>query len=202
MPQIPKHIDDRARSTPCVSSRILGLKKILGGILFLMVLQNPIQTFGANGAAGQSVTLTWSPSTDSNVAGYKIYYGVASGIYTNSINVGNATNATISGLAAGVTYYFAATTYDTFGQESGYSNEALYTVPIGLNIRAASARQIVLTVSGLVGHTYEILATAKSDFMTWIVIGTVTVGAGGSVDFTDPNAANYPARLYRTLEIP
>jgi fibronectin type 3 domain-containing protein len=77
----------------------------------------------------QNVVLTWNPSTDPNVAGYKIYSGTASQNYTNVVVVGNATNATISGLAYGTTYYFAATTYDDSGNESPYSNEATFSVP-------------------------------------------------------------------------
>jgi len=45
-----------------------------------------------------SVTLAWNACTDPNVAGYNVYYGGASGAYTNEICAGNATNATISGL--------------------------------------------------------------------------------------------------------
>jgi len=36
----------------------------------------------------------------------------------------------------------------------------------------------------------------------WTVIGTVTVGAGGSLNFADTNAANFPQRFYRTQAIP
>ena len=79
-------------------------------------------------AAG-SVTLAWNPSTDTIVAGYNIYYGGASGTYTNEICVGNATNATISGLIQGTTYYFAATTYASSGAESLLSSEVSYLVP-------------------------------------------------------------------------
>ena len=46
----------------------------------------------------QSVTLTWSPSLDPYVAGYYIYHGVASRVYTNKVDVGNATNVVIDGL--------------------------------------------------------------------------------------------------------
>jgi hypothetical protein len=53
--------------------------------------------------------LAWSPSLDTNVVGYNIYYGGLSGNYTNKINAGKGTNITISGLVAGATYYFAAT---------------------------------------------------------------------------------------------
>jgi hypothetical protein len=54
-------------------------------------------------------------------------------------------------------------------------------------------------VNGLVGHKYHILAT--QDFKTWIIIGTVTVGASASVNFTDTNAASFSSRFYRTLDI-
>ena len=60
-------------------------------------------------ATAGSVSLTWNPSPDTNVIGYKIYYGTASQVYTTNLVVGNVTNTTINGLAAGATYYFAAT---------------------------------------------------------------------------------------------
>src|ERR1700728_1557392 len=79
--------------------------------------------------AGNSIPLAWNPSAGSNVAGYKIYYGVTSHIYTKSIDVGNVTNTAIAGLSQNTTYYFAATTYNTLGVESGFSNEAILSVP-------------------------------------------------------------------------
>ena len=70
-----------------------------------------------------SVPLAWNPSVDSNAAGYKIYFGIASHAYTNSVDVGNVTNAAITGLSANTTYYFAATTYDVDGDESDFSDD-------------------------------------------------------------------------------
>ena len=81
-----------------------------------------------------SVTLAWNASTDPSVAGYNVYYGGASGAYTNEISVGNATNATISGLVQGTTYYFAATTYAASGMESPFSSEVSYLVPMNVPI--------------------------------------------------------------------
>src|SRR5437763_16901195 len=81
-------------------------------------------------ASAASVTLVWNASPGTNVAGYNVYYGVSSRTYTNKVNVGNATNATISGLIEGTTYYFAVTAYDTYGLERDYSNDVCYTVPI------------------------------------------------------------------------
>jgi hypothetical protein len=56
--------------------------------------------------------------------GYNVYYGGDCGVYTNIIQAGNATNATISGLTVGTTYYFAATSYTASGMESPFSSEA------------------------------------------------------------------------------
>jgi hypothetical protein len=70
------------------------------------------------------VPLAWNPSNDPNVAGYRIYYGSASQLYTNSVTVGEVTNTVIGGLIDGCTYYFAAKSYDSAGNESEFSNEA------------------------------------------------------------------------------
>jgi hypothetical protein len=171
--------------------KITGLMKFLGCLLILVALSTTVQ-------AGQSVTLAWNRSSDTNVAGYKIYDGVASHAYSNMVDAGNGTNATISGLIPGATYYFAATTYAASGVESSFSSEVSYTVPIlpGVQLNVTPTRQFILTVTGLIGHTYDIQAT--QDFKTWTVIGTVTVGAGGSLNFTDTNAASFSKRFYRT----
>jgi hypothetical protein len=169
-----------------------GRMRFLGGLLILAALGTTVQ-------AGQSVTLAWNQSTDPTVVGYNIYYGGASGIYTNEFSAGSATNATISGLISGQTYYFAATAYNSLGLESGFSSEMSYVVPTtlsGVQLRVTPARQFILTVTGLIGHTYNIQAT--QDFKTWTVIGTVTVGASGSLNFTDTNAASFSRRFYRT----
>ena len=84
----------------------------------------------STGYCDQSVTLAWDRSPDADVTGYRLYYGVASGAYTNVTDVGNVDTATLGGLKAGVTYYFAATAYDGSGLESDFSNEVSYTVPV------------------------------------------------------------------------
>jgi hypothetical protein len=76
-----------------------------------------------------SVTLAWNASTDPTVVGYNIYYGGASGNYTNTISAGNTTNLTVSGLVEGNTYYFAATAYNSSCIQSPFSNEVSYMVP-------------------------------------------------------------------------
>jgi hypothetical protein len=72
------------------------------------------------------VDLIWEPNTESDLAGYRIHYGTASRTYSVHIDVGSVTRYTVPDLMDGVVYYFAATAYDTSGNESGYSEEAAH----------------------------------------------------------------------------
>jgi len=74
------------------------------------------------------VRLEWNKNTESDLAGYRIYYGPASGSYEFSVDVGNSASSIISELETGTTYYFAITAYDTNGNESEYSAEISYAV--------------------------------------------------------------------------
>lgn len=75
------------------------------------------------------VTLEWDPNTEPDLAGYKIYYGTSSENYDMSVDVGNWTSCTIAGFVEGVNYYFAATAYDAYGNESDFSDEVSTTIP-------------------------------------------------------------------------
>jgi len=77
-------------------------------------------------AAQVSANLTWTPSSDPSVTGYNIYYGSASGDYTNMVSVDAVTNAVVSNLTEGITYFFAAKAHNNAGNESPFSNEALF----------------------------------------------------------------------------
>jgi len=76
-----------------------------------------------NSGSEAKVSLAWDPSSNSNVAGYKLYYGNSSRTYESSIDVGNVTTYTFQGLTAGHTYYVAVTAYDHAKDESGFSDE-------------------------------------------------------------------------------
>ncbi len=77
----------------------------------------------------ETATLTWDAVTDPNLNGYRVYYGTASGQYLQSLNVGNVTTCPLTGLSNRTTYYMVVTALDTFGSESGYSNEVFKLVP-------------------------------------------------------------------------
>jgi hypothetical protein len=179
----------------------LGFTRVLVGILFLALLHNPVQALSLTLPGSYTVNLSWDASQSTDVVGYDVYYGTTSGVYTNNVLVENVTSCTVTGLSAGVIYYITVAAVDVNGQESAFSNEINYmpgvpTVQIG----AASAGQFNLTLSGLIGQAYNV--EASPDLVTWTIIGTVTLDATGSLDFTDPNAANFPQRFYRTAQIP
>src|SRR5215472_284609 len=75
-----------------------------------------------------SVILSWNASLTPTVTGYNVYYGTHSGNYPYKIDAGNSTNVMIPGLNPGVTYYFAATAYDAYGDESTFSPEVDFIV--------------------------------------------------------------------------
>ncbi|NIO55187.1 MAG: hypothetical protein GTN72_03420 [Candidatus Latescibacteria bacterium] len=75
------------------------------------------------------VTLRWQPPTTNvdgsavdDLAGYRVYYGMSSRNYSHVIDVGNVTSYTVKNLPTGK-FYFALTSYDHAGNESGFSAE-------------------------------------------------------------------------------
>jgi hypothetical protein len=80
--------------------------------------------------AAPNVTLTWNRSPGSNVAGYRLYYGTTSKVYTQKVTVGNTTATSVSNLVGGKTYFFAVSAYNGNSAESGLSNEVTYKTPV------------------------------------------------------------------------
>lgn len=99
--------------------------------------------------AASDVTLAWDANTETDLAGYKIYYGTAprpadatreSNPYPNVIDVQNVTTYTVANLANGA-WCFAATAYNTGGAESEFSNE----VCTNLNVPPAAPKTMRIT---------------------------------------------------------
>jgi fibronectin type 3 domain-containing protein len=70
-----------------------------------------------------TATLSWNPNTEPDVAGYRVYVGLASGVYGPPIDAGHLTTLQVTNLALGQTYYFVVTAVNTSNLESGFSNE-------------------------------------------------------------------------------
>lgn len=77
-----------------------------------------------------TVTLSWNPNSESDLAGYKVYRATSSGGYGAPIATipAGSTQYVSSGLAKGFTYFFVITAYDQAGNESPSSNETSKSV--------------------------------------------------------------------------
>jgi hypothetical protein len=91
-----------------------------------------------------TITLAWDANTEPDLAGYKIYYGLSSRDYTDTVDMKDVDRTsscpepydpfktgccevTLIGFELGKTYYFAATAYDEDNNESAYSEELVHT---------------------------------------------------------------------------
>ncbi len=186
------------------------LNRLAGpGLLFVLLLM------AARAFAG-GVTLAWDPVNSPSLAGYMVYYGPAAGNYTASIDVGNTTAYTVSGLLEGTTYHFAATAYDTTRTQSGFSNDVAATVPNGAPVASLTASPASIGSGGTLNASWSGIATPSStdwvglfvpgapatSNLAWIYVScTQTPGASfasGSCPFTIPNVApgTYELRLF------
>lgn len=152
-----------------------------------------------NGAAlaTPQVTLAWDASPSSSVSGYRLYYGVSSRNYTNVLDVGDLTTATVSNLVVSTTYYFAVTAYDIAGLESDYSSEISYVVPAPearLQI-VQQAQSVALTASGPAGSVYSILTS--TDLLNWQQVTNLTLDASGTSQFQFPADPSEAQRFFQ-----
>jgi len=111
-------------------------------ILSFLALSVIFSLFAARAQAAQ-VTLAWDPNTELDLAGYKIYYGFETGNYSYSIDVGDITSYTISGIEENRAIYLAATAYDVNGNESEYSEQVVFKAENQPPVADAGPDQIV-----------------------------------------------------------
>lgn len=73
------------------------------------------------------VSLAWSPNPETDIAGYKVYFGTVSGNYTTAFDAGDVTQATLPPMILGKTYYVAVRAYDRESLEGPLSAELTIT---------------------------------------------------------------------------
>jgi hypothetical protein len=138
-----------------------------------------LSPLGADLAAAAQVTLAWDANTEPELTGYKIYYGTVSGTYGTPVDVGKVTTYTVTGLADGRTYYFAATAYDSVGNESGYSNEVTYTTA-GIPAIGLLGNAVAIASGDTTPSTADFTDFGGADVSGATVVRTFTIQNTGS----------------------
>ena len=110
-----------------------------------------------------SVTLGWSPNSESDLAGYKMYLGTTSGIYGSSQDVGMVTNFMVTNLLEGGTYYFTVTAYDLSGNEGAPSLEVSATLPSSPDTEPPIISLTAPGPNALVSGSVQITASATDN---------------------------------------
>jgi len=133
------------------------------------------------------------------VAGYNVYYGGASRIYTNVVDIGNSTHAMITGLLEGQPYFFAVTAYTVDGLESDYSEEIVYLVPGLLTITPGATPNSPMQIRfpAALGHWYEL--QLSTDLISWLTIWQVeNVSSNNWVEYEPPINTSQP-QFFRVI---
>lgn len=141
------------------------MKKLIGifAILFLCMMCGSIDA--------AEVNLQWTPNSETNLAGYKIYYGKATGDYDDIIDVNlppitdEVIRISLSDFEDGITYYLAATAYDSDGFESDFSTEIMWTAPTEEIIKPNPVQNstVIKVVQNLDGSTDIYIITADTN---------------------------------------
>lgn len=108
--------------SPTTASETIKSANITGVNFTATALPPPVQ---------HSVSLSWTASTSSNLAGYNVYRGTVSGGPYTRVNGSTiaGTSYVDTNVSSGATYFYVTTAVQTNGVESGYSNQAQAVVP-------------------------------------------------------------------------
>lgn len=147
------------------------------------------------------IKLAWDPNTEPDLAGYKIYWGKSSRSYENSVDVGNVTQYTLTGLTAGETYFIAATAYNLSNNESDFSNEVS-----GVAVEPEPVVVITPTITSPEANMTNTTESSQNSNTSVIVVVSETnvdgspIGNIKSYDITPPAETNSPSTSSTTSD--
>jgi hypothetical protein len=126
-----------------------------------------------NAASAGTIKLAWDPVGDTDLAGYKVYYGTSSGVYTGSTSVGNQTSADVINLQDCKVYYLAVKAVDANGNESpAFSNEISgMSAPEPATVTPNNTKQATTNQQVTIGGT-NFDTQARPDFGPDIIVNS------------------------------
>ena len=87
-------------------------------------------------SASSAFTLSWAPSAQDGVLGYRVHHGPASGNFTTVLDVGAATSVMLPDPPPGATTFAVVTAYAAGGMEGPPSAEMTFTSPAPVSSNA------------------------------------------------------------------
>ncbi|MGL4400085.1 MAG: Ig-like domain-containing protein [Luteolibacter sp.] len=151
--------------------------------------------FPAAQGLASSVTLGWDANTEPDITGYELRYGESSGNYTSTTQAGKTTEALVSNLVEGKTYYFAVFAFNTSGLASAPSNEIAHQVATtpGNTVPIATAQSVITTEDKSVSILLAGSDLEKSP-LTYNVVSNPTKGTLSGIA---PNLTYSPSADYQ-----
>ena len=130
--------------------------------------------------SGSDVVLNWSANGESDIAGYKLYYGTPTGYtYTTTVDLGNVTTYTVTG--GDIATEYAITAYDssldgTDDQVDG--NESWFSVSNEVKVTLSTSATTIAEPSGSATITATLNNTSSADVTVNLSYsGTATNGS-------------------------
>ena len=152
--------------------------------------------------AVQRVALSWDPSPDASVTGYRVYRGIGAVPVFDTIDVGSALTCEVANLREGETYQFFVTAYDASGLESDPSNTLTFVVPLpplttSVTRDAYDHVWLRLQVPALPGKRVGLLTS--TDLVNWEPL--FTSAPGTAIDLHLMASISQPQRFYRSTVV-
>ena len=170
-----------AASGPPGTTTFDAVARAIGTLLLLLLLGTSLEA--------ASISLEWDANAESDLAGYIMFYGTTSGVYTSQVTVGNQTTWTATGLTAGQHYYFALKAYNHDQLQSSFSAEVHGVAPTGVTPSVLNLNNVNVT-EGASGTALATFTATLSPASTQTVTVNYTTVNGTATSGSDYVAAN------------
>ena len=154
-------------------------------------------------AAPDRVTVAWDPNPETDIAGYRVYYGRVGTTVTNMVSPGTLTQQQVISLLPATQYWFYVTAFNAAGLESDPSQVLTYTTPVNQSPTVTLGTDRI----AIIPDTVSISAQAADDYLapeslskTWAQLSgpataTITGATTLSPQLQLPTAGTYRFRL-------
>ena len=173
----------------------------------------PVLLLQADYIYGASIKIAWNANQESDLDGYRVYYGTAAGNYGTPIDVGEISAYEITGLNTGTRYYIALTAYDTSDNESAKSAEIsgvaqaaatttsiTSTQPSSTSTAASSVPATTSTTAPVTTTSITATTTQVSSTSTIAVQSSTTSTAALPITTSAPVTTSTPVSSTSTVE--